>query len=151
MPVWVLHRVQPTYPLFQHCPTQLWLDYHKWKAKCSQASSLQLWMVPGASYRLLPHLHWRTGLSYTLSLLDQPCCSLDLLHLSLTSFPEHDVSWLSPNATKPPSRDTINSAAVCPVLCNQQYPNRSSSVILHSKAKLTSVLLTAGLKGLASI
>lgn len=104
-------------------------------------------MVPGASCRLLPHLHWRTGLSYTLSLLDQPCCSLDLLHLSLTSFPEHDVSWLSPNARKPPSRDTINSAAVCPVLCNQQYPNRSSSVILHSKAKLTSVLTDSRFKG----
>lgn len=117
-------------------------------------------MLPCASCRLLPHLHWRTGLPGTLSLLDWPCCSLDLLHPSLSSCPERCVSWLSPTAAKPPSRGTINSAEVCPVLCSWHYPNRSSPPIsarhsqahlcpLASRFKRISLHLTQGIYGIA--
>lgn len=82
-----------------------------------------------------------------------------MLLLSLSSLPEHCVSWLSPTAAKPPSRDTLTQLQS--VLCFATGSIQTGALLsfLHSTAKLmcspdsrfkgTSLHLTQGIYGIA--
>lgn len=57
------------------------------------------------------------------------------------------VSQLSPTAAKPSYRDITNSAAICPLLCSQQYPNKSSFPVSVQHGQVHPCLSACRFKG----